>query len=46
MLSVQVFDWTEFDVFELDEASQGRPLYALAMAIFTEEGLLVRPAYT
>lgn len=40
----QVFDWSEFDVFELDEASQGRPLYALAMAIFTEEGLLVRDA--
>lgn len=46
-LLAQVFDWTDFDVFELDEASQGRPLYALAMAIFTEEGLLVRskPGY-
>jgi hypothetical protein len=40
---LQVYDW-EFDVFQLQRLSGGRPLFAVAMALLDREGLLVRAA--
>jgi hypothetical protein len=37
----QVYDWS-FDVFDVARRTGGRPLYAVTMALFEEEGLLVR----
>ena len=40
--SVQVYDW-DFNMFEVDRASGGRPLYTATMALLQDQGLLVRP---
>lgn len=38
---MQVDNW-QFDTFELDLVTQGRPLSTLAFALFTRSGLLQR----
>jgi hypothetical protein len=39
----QVYDWS-FDVFDVARRTGGRPLYAVTMALFEEEGLFVSPS--
>ena len=38
--TMQVGDW-EFNIFELDKLTQGRPLYTVCMTLMENEGLLV-----
>jgi len=42
LCALQVFQWEAFDVFHLAKLTDGRPLYAVTMAVLESEGLLVR----